>query len=258
MANLSSDNLVLRATPAPDVVCLTLNRPEKRNAISEQMRLDLIEALNDPETARCRAVILCGAGNAFSAGADLVETVNVPSQRRLQSWDRLMQTLANMPMPVITAVEGLAFGAGFELALTCDIIVASQDARFALPEVSYGFLPGCGGTQRLVRAIGKHRAMAVILTAQTLDAPEALAHGIASCLCAPGTARDTAISMAAKIAGFPEMAVNSTRRAIAQGMDLPLADGLKLEREMLLPLLDTLELRDRAGRFKETKTSNAE
>ncbi len=234
-----SEHVVLRSVPSPQVLCLTLNRPAKRNAISELMRQALIAELRDPQTASCRVLILHGAGGVFSAGADLTETAQISNQQRLSSWDALMQTLDDVPVPVIAAVEGLAYGAGFELALACDMIVAAEDTRFALPEVKYGFLPGSGGTQRLVRAVGKHRAMAIILATEPIDAAEALARGVASMLCKSGAALETAAALAERIASYPAQAVNNARRAIVDGMDLPLADGLRIEREMLLPLLET-------------------
>lgn len=226
--------------PAPGIRLLRLDRAEKRNAIGMAMRVELTAALTAAEEAEDIAVILIAAAGAdFSSGTDLGQARTLPFDQRDASWRALWSRLLVRRKPLIAAVEGRALGAGFELALACDMIVAADSAVFALPELRHGFLPGGGGTQRLVRAIGKARAMRAILAAQPLTAAEAEAMGLLSQRVGAGGAEAAAVTLALAIAAHPRAAVTAVRRLLAEGPDLPLAAALAQENAAMRALFET-------------------
>lgn len=235
------------ATSAPaatlsGVALVTLDRPEALNALS----FDLLDALagalealdRDPA---CRAVVITGAGSrAFAAGADIGELASqtyatLREGRRFAAWDRL----AAIGLPLIAAVRGLALGGGCELAMTCDIIVAAEDATFGQPEIRLGVMPGAGGTQRLTRAIGKARAMALILTGDSIDARTAETLGLVSRVVPADATVDAALELAARIAALPPLAVRAAKAAVLAAYEHDLAGGLDHEREAFFRLFDT-------------------
>jgi enoyl-CoA hydratase len=201
------------------LVTLTLNRPDKLNAIDGAM-LDALSAVlgaieRDPEV---RAVILTGAGRAFSAGADIKEWTALSPLEFGRSWGlrghALFDRLASLPPPVIAAINGIAFGGGLELALCADIRIASDDARFALPEVTIAALPGWGGTQRLPRLIGPGRARQMILTGQPIDAARAEAWGLVTEVLSAEALLPRARELATQIAANAPLAVQASKRLI--------------------------------------------
>ncbi|MGH6900918.1 MAG: enoyl-CoA hydratase/isomerase family protein [Geminicoccaceae bacterium] len=201
------------------VLTLTLNRPDKLNAIDRAMLDALAEALGaierDPEI---RAVILTGAGRAFSAGADIKEWTALSPLEFGRSWGLrghgLFDRLAALAPPVIAALNGIAFGGGLELALCADIRIASDQARFGLPEVTIAALPGWGGTQRLPRLIGPGRAKHMILTGQPIDAARAEAWGLVSEVLAADALLPRARELAAQIAANAPISVQASKRLI--------------------------------------------
>jgi enoyl-CoA hydratase len=223
----------IAARPAPGVALVTIERPDVRNALSFDLLDELaavLEALDaDPA---CRAIVLTGSGSrAFAAGADIRELarqtpVTLLVEDRFAVWDRI----GAIRTPLIAAVRGFALGGGCELALSCDIIVAAEDASFGQPEINLGVMPGAGGTQRLTRAIGKARAMDLILTGRTIGAVEAERMGLVSRVVAPEDTLDTAIELASRIAGQAPVAVLAAKEAIKQAEELPLSAGLQHER----------------------------
>jgi enoyl-CoA hydratase/carnithine racemase len=215
------------------VATITLDRPERLNAYDVAMRdeLDagLAAAADDPAV---RVVVLRGAGRAFCAGGDLREFGTAPSPlaaRRARFARDVPGCLARFPKPIVAAVHGFAVGGGLEMALLADFCLAAADARFRLPEVGLGMIPGVGGTQTLPRAVGLGHAADLTLTRRWVGADEALALGIVARVVAPeALAAETARS-AATIAALAPALVAAARRAIADGLDLPLAAGLALE-----------------------------
>jgi enoyl-CoA hydratase/carnithine racemase len=214
------------------IVTLTLNRPDKLNAIDGAMLDALGEALGeierDPGT---RAVILTGAGRAFSAGADVKEWTALSRLQFARSWGlrghALFDRLAALPPPVIAAINGIAFGGGLELALCADIRIASEQARLGLPEVTIAALPGWGGTQRLPRLIGPGRAKHMILSGQPIDALRAEAWGLVSELVAPDALQARAAQLATQIAANAPLAVQASKRLIDAA--LPVTPAATLE-----------------------------
>jgi enoyl-CoA hydratase len=226
----------------PGVALVSIDRPEALNAL----HFDLLDALAgileglDADPA-CRAIVLTGAGSrAFAAGADIKElaTQTPASLRaggRFDVWDRI----AAIGLPVIAAVRGYALGGGCELALTCDLIIAGDDATFGQPEIKIGIMPGAGGTQRLTRAIGQARAMELILSGRTMRADEALSAGLVNRVVPAAETVDAALTLAATIATMPPLAVRAAKAAVRAAAEHPLRAGLTMEREAFFDLFDT-------------------
>lgn len=212
---------------------IRLNRPEARNALNIAARQALAEACREiGEDESVRAVILTGGAEMFAAGADITEFVDLGAvemlKRRSERW---WQAVANVPQPMIAAVNGFALGGGLELAMCCDIIIAGRSARLGQPEVKVGILPGAGGTQRLTRAVGKFHAMRLVLTGEIIGAEEALAIGLVSKVVDDGEVDEAARDMARAIAALPPIAVQQAKEAILHGGDASLAAALALERK---------------------------
>ena len=218
--------------PAPQVALVTLNRPEAANAFNTQMATELTDAfLRLAKTLRC--VVLTGAGErAFCAGADLKERDGMAdadwaAQHKL--FEAMGGAILDAPMPVIAAVNGAAYGGGCEIALLCDFIYASSRARFSLPEVTLGIMPGLGATQTLARAANSRRAKEVIFTGRPFSAEEAMAWGVANRIYAPEQLLGEALQTARLIAGNAPLAVRSVKEAIVAGAPLSLDHAMAVE-----------------------------
>ena len=244
------------ASELPGVALLTLQRPEALNALSFALLDELASVLEtlDADPA-CRAIVVTGSGErAFAAGADIVELKPQTSSTLTEggafdAWDRIAAT----GLPVIAAVRGFALGGGCELAMSCDMIVAAEDAAFGQPEIRLGVMPGAGGTQRLTRAIGKARAMEVILTGRTISANEADAHGLITRI-VPGPATvDAALELAGRIATMPPLAVRAAKAAILDAEEISLRDGLARERATFFGLFDTDDQAEGMAAFTEKR-----
>ena len=233
------------AAPVPTlagVALVTLDRQGALNALSFDLLDELADALEalDADPA-CRAIVITGSGTrAFAAGADILELAQQTSAslhegRRFEAWDRL----AAIGLPLIAAVRGVALGGGCELAMICDMIVAAEDAAFGQPEIRLGVMPGAGGTQRLTRAVGKARAMAMILTGDSIGGPEALALGLVSRIVPAEATTDAALELAARIAAMPPIAVRAAKAAVLAADEAGLSAGLAREREVFFGLFDT-------------------
>ncbi len=222
--------------PDPGILKVALNRPEFRNALNTQMGLDLRDlfqnGLNrDPGETRC--VVVTGAGDkAFCAGGDLKERDGMTDAAwRAQHviFEEAIYGIMDCPLPVIAAVNGAAFGGGFEIALACDFAYAAAGARFALTEVTLGIIPGCGGTQNLPRVAGSPRAKEILFTGRPFTAEQGLEWGIINQLCAPDALLDSALDTARAICANAPLSVKGLKRAINGGLQTDLKSGLKLE-----------------------------
>ncbi len=216
------------ATTLPGVALVTLNRPEALNALSFDLLDDLVDALRALDAnAACRAVVITGSGTrAFAAGADIRELAPQTSESlhreaRFDAWDRIDA----IGLPMIAAVRGFALGGGCELAMACDMIIAAEDATFGQPEIRIGVMPGAGGTQRLTRAIGKARAMEMILTGRTMSAAEAHALGLVTQVVPAEATVDAALELGAKIATMPPLAVRAAKAAVRDADERRFARG---------------------------------
>jgi enoyl-CoA hydratase/carnithine racemase len=216
---------------------VTLNRPEVLNAVNLQMRDELWSVLEatslDPDVG---VVVFKGAGDrAFSAGADISEFGTAPSYvdaRRARHERDLWGRMLAMEKPMIAAIHGWALGAGCEMSLCCDLRVASEDARFGLPEVVLGYIPSAGGTQLLPRAIGAGNALQMILSGEPIEAATALDWGLVEWVIPREFLYDKAEEIAERILEHPADVVRATKQAVVRGLDLPLEDGLRLERRL--------------------------
>jgi enoyl-CoA hydratase/carnithine racemase len=214
---------------------VTLNRPRVLNAFNIQMRDDLFEVLtairDDDEV---RVALLKGAGEkAFCVGADLSEFLTAPSPvaARQIRFDRdVWGLLLNIPQPLIAVLHGYVLGSGIEMALCCDLRIASDDAQFGLPEVELGIIPAAGGTQTLPRAVGRACALEMLLTGRRINAQEALQRKLVNRVVPADRLLETARGMAEKIAARDPDIIKGIKKAVMDGMDLPLAQGLDLEK----------------------------
>jgi enoyl-CoA hydratase len=219
------------------IAFVTLNRPEFLNVYNIQMRDDLHQVLSairdDPDV---RVAIFTGAGDkAFCAGADLSEFLTAPSPTlaRRARWRRDVWGLfLSIPQPLIAAVHGYVLGSGIEIALCCDIRIASERAQFGLPEVGLGIIPAAGGTQTLPRTVGRARALEMLLTSRWIDSKEAYRIGLVNKVVKKNKLLKTAEEMAQKIASHNPAAVKHAKLAVMRGRDLSLVEGLDLEKKL--------------------------
>ena len=209
-----------------------MNRPKQLNALSGELMGAVVDALQeldaDPEI---RAIVLGGGERAFAAGADIAELaagtpISLYENRRIDEWDKIRVVRT----PVVAAVSGFCLGGGCELAMLCDLIVASETAKFGQPEINLGVLPGAGGTQRLTRAVGKAIAMDMILTGRMLGAREALGLGLVARVVAKEAWLDEARRVAREIAAKGPIAVRLAKEAIDEAFEAPLSVGVEFER----------------------------
>lgn len=235
----------------PGVVVVRINRAEKKNALNMNARRLLADhvaqATRDP-TARC--IVLTGGRECFVAGSDLRDMVDWgPLDPALFETQRLWQTLTRCPLPVIAAVNGYAWGGGCELAMHADIIIAGESASFAQPEVKLGIMPGAGGTQRLTRAIGKFKAMRLLLSGDPISAADALAAGLVSEVVSDDRVQDHAMELARKICALPPLAVAQIKEAVLAGQDTSLESAMLLERKAFQLLFASEDRKDRMAAF---------
>ncbi|MCS7082139.1 MAG: enoyl-CoA hydratase-related protein [Bacteroidetes bacterium] len=247
--------LLVERYPEDGVALVRLNRPEVLNALSLALMQELVEALEaleaDPEV---RAIVLTGNERAFAAGADITEMVDASVVRmvlldQFQRWDRIKRIYK----PLIAAVSGYALGGGCELAMSCDMIVASETARFGQPEINIGVMPGAGGTQRLARAIGKARAMEMVLTGRLITAEEAYRAGLINRVVPVELYLDEALKLAREVAARPPLAVRLAKEAVLKAFELPLSAGLEFERKNFYLLFGSEDQKEGMRAFLEKR-----
>lgn len=204
-----------------------------------------------------RVIIVTGSGRAFAAGADLAEMsratpVDLMLGRRFELWDRIRK----ISKPTIAAVGGYCLGGGNELAMNCDIIIASEDATFGQPEVNVGIIPGAGGTQRLTRVVGKYKAMEMILTGRSISAQEAYRVGLVNRVVPPESLMEEAKKLATDIASKPPISIRSAKEAILRAQDMTLDVGLEFERKAFYMLFATQDGKEGMRAFLEKRKPN--
>ena len=248
--------------PHADVLLVTMNRPEAMNAMNTQMGHDmahLFDALAaHPDT--CRAVVLTGAGTrAFCAGGDLKQRRGMTDpqwQAQHHVFERKVRAMIDCPVPLIAAVNGAAYGGGCEMALSCDFIYAATTARFALPEVTLGIMPGAGGTQNLPRAVGERRAKELLLSGRPWSAHDAERWGMVNQVCNPETLVAEAVATATTIAANAPISIRQAKRSIHHGLNMSLSDGLLFEIEAYNRMVPTEDRREGVLAFNEKRKPN--
>ncbi|EJU05493.1 ECH-domain-containing protein [Dacryopinax primogenitus] len=239
---------ILTSKPDPNVTLITLNRPKALNALSNGLFHELNHALARAELDNdVGAVVLTGSEKAFAAGADIKEMkdkefADVYGQNFLSHWTQITE----MKKPVIAAVSGYALGGGCELAMMCDIILASPTAKFGQPEINLGIIPGAGGTQRLTRAVGKSKAMEIVLTGRNITAQEAEAWGLVSKVVGEGEGQvvKEALEMAKTIASKGRLSVMAAKEGVNAAYELSLHEGLHFERRLFQSLFATKDQKE--------------
>ena len=248
------DEMVL-AEKRGSVGLITLNRPEARNALNDQLLQELEKALEafDADDSM-GALVVSGNEKAFAAGVDIKEMaaksmIEMRDKDRLAVFDRIKA----IGKPIIAAVSGWALGGGCELALACDLIVASETAKFGLPEITIGVIPGAGGTQRLTRAVGKALAMEMILNNRTLNAVEALEAGLVNRVVEIEAYLDEAVKLAGEIAARAPLAVQAAKHMINEAFERSLTDALVEERRTFYGLFSTKDQKEGMQAFLEKR-----
>jgi enoyl-CoA hydratase/carnithine racemase len=212
---------------------LTLNRPKALNALSDDLMKELVARLQElDKDAAVRANIITGSGKAFAAGADIKEMNSRENYADVRNIDMLAHWsgISSVRKPIVAAVNGFALGGGCELAMSCDIIIAAEDAKFGQPEIKLGTIPGVGGTQRLIRAIGKYKAMELILTGDMLSAVEAERAGLVSRVVPTADVVEEAVKVAGKIANYSTPVAQMAKECVNVAEEMSLNDGLRFER----------------------------
>jgi len=242
--------------PVDGVAIVILDRPKVLNALDFALIAELTDALEalDADPA-CRVIVITGAGDrAFAAGADIRElAIQTPATLLADDHFHRWERIKRIRKPLIAAVRGFALGGGCELAMTCDLIVAGDDARFGQPEITLGVMPGAGGTQRLTRAIGKARAMELVLTGRTMDAREAEAFGLVSRVVPAADTVPAALELGSRIAAMPPLAVIAAKQAVNRAEELPLEEGLAFERRNFYLLFASDDQREGMAAFTEKR-----
>ncbi len=245
----------LITTKAEGYALVQFNRPEVLNALNMKMMEDLVRTLEtldlDPDV---RCVILTGNEKAFAAGADITEmagagAIEMLIRDQFARWDRIRK----IKKPIIAAVSGFALGGGCELAMTCDMIIASETAKFGQPEINIGVIPGAGGTQRLTRAVGKAKAMEMVLTGRVISADEALRWGLINKVVPVEYLLEEARTLAKEVASKPPVAVALAKEAVLKAFDTTIEGGLEFERKNFYLLFASDDQKEGMRAFTEKR-----
>lgn len=237
------------------VALLTLNRPDALNALNSELLSSLgahIKTLGQDEDIGC--IVITGSDKAFAAGADIREMATRSYVEMLMSdFFGRHNSIIQCRTPIIAAVSGYALGGGCELAMMCDMILASDSVKFGQPEIKLGVIPGMGGSQRLTRAIGKSKAMDMILTGRMMDAEEAERAGLVARILPKDELLDEALKTAAVIAGFSRPSVFAAKEAVNRAFESSLAEGLHYEQRVFYPLFSTEDQKEGMAAFSEKR-----
>lgn len=247
--------VVITERPAEGVGLIRINRPEARNALNLEVRKLIGQYLTEmTEDDSIRCIVLTGNDKAFAAGADIKEMANASTiDMLLRGTQKMWRTIYACPKPVIAAVSGFALGGGCELAMTCDIIIAGESAKFGQPEVKIGIIPGGGGTQRLTHAVGKFKAMRYILTGDPFSAKEAFDMGLVSEIAPDAEVEKRAVAMAQQLAELPPLALLHAKESVLASMETPLSAGLAFETKAVQILFSSQDQKEGMAAFIEKR-----
>lgn len=238
------------------VALLTLNRPQALNALNSELLTALcahLDALSEDEGVGC--VVITGSEKAFAAGADIKEMSDKTyiEMKNADHFGRRFNGLKDTKLPMIAAVSGFALGGGCELAMICDFIIASETAKFGQPEIKLGVIPGMGGTQRLTRAVGKAKAMDLVLTGRMMDAQEAERSGLVARVVPADKLLETALAAAEAIASYSRPTVVTAKEAVNRAFETTLSEGLHYEQRVFYPLFATEDQKEGMAAFTEKR-----
>jgi enoyl-CoA hydratase len=245
----------IRTRVEGEIAVVELYRPDVLNALNRQMVTEIVSALEAYDRHdEVRVIVLTGSGRAFAAGADIDEMagddpIKLELLNQFAEWDRL----SLIKKPMIAAVNGFALGGGFELALSCDLIVAAETAEFGFPEVNIGVMPGAGGTQRLTKLIGKTKALEWLWTGERMSAKEAHALGIVNRVVAPELLREETMRLARKLAAKPPLSLRLIKEAVNKAVDYPLYEGMQFERKNFYLLFASEDQKEGMAAFIEKR-----
>ena len=236
---------------------ITLNRPDAMNALNSTLMTELIDALRGfDDDEKIGAIVIAGSEKVFAAGADISEMAEMSAVEMLtSSFVELFDGIREIKKPIIAAVSGYALGGGCELAMACDMIVASEKAKFGQPEVNLGVIPGAGGTQRLTHAVGKALAMEMVLNNRTLSAQEALEFGLVNYVVPVEDYLDKAMQLAKRISVRAPLALRQAKDAVNKAYELSLTEGLEFERRAFYFLFATEDQKEGMQAFKEKRSA---
>jgi len=252
---MTYEHILVEPAHAPQVALVRLNRPKELNALNLKLMGELKDALAKlDEDEAVRVIVLTGNERAFAAGADIKEmagrtSVDMLKIDQFSTWDRIKR----VKKPMIGAVSGFALGGGCELAMLCDMIVASETAQFGQPEIKIGVMPGAGGTQRLTRAVGKVRAMEMVLTGRYISAEEAMRAGLINRIVPVEIYLQEAVKLAKEIAQLSPIALQLAKEAVLQAFNTGLDEGLLFERKNFYSLFSTEDQKEGMNAFVEKR-----
>ncbi|MEM1285704.1 MAG: enoyl-CoA hydratase [Cohaesibacteraceae bacterium] len=239
------------------VLLITLNRPSALNALNAQMMGEIAAALAEADAdPRIGASVIAGMERAFAAGADIKEMAELSfPESFVDDYAASYEAIAKARKPIVAAVSGYALGGGCELAMMCDIVIAAETAKFGQPEITLGIIPGIGGTQRLVHAVGKAKAMDLVLTGRMMEASEAESCGLVSRIVPVDELLDTALEAAEKIGELSYAAVMMAKEAVNRAFEMPLAEGLRYERRLFQSLFGTEDQKEGMQAFVDKRSA---
>jgi enoyl-CoA hydratase/carnithine racemase len=250
---MGADDLVRWTVDSDGVAWMTLDRPDKLNALNQAMRGRIAELAAEANRREdIRVVVFSGEGRAFCVGQDLTERA-VPNAESGHQEPDFLDAVWRLQKPTLAALHGYVLGRGLLLALACDIRIAAEDAALGLPEVQLGMLPGGGGTQRLPRLIGMGRAMELVLTGDRIGADTACAWGVVNRVVPPDRLSDEVGRLARRIAANAPLAVQNAKAAIRMALDVPLAYGIVMEQSLQRVLRNTLDWKEGTSAFRERR-----
>lgn len=247
----------IKVTQAYDkhIALIQLNRPKELNALNLQLMGEVRDALKElDKDDDVRVIIITGNERAFAAGADIKQmagrgTIDMWKTDQFSTWDQINKTRK----PIIAAVSGFALGGGCEFAMTCDMIVASETAQFGQPEIKIGVMPGAGGTQRLTKALGKAKAMELVLTGKFIGAEEALSYGLVNSVVPVELYMQEATKLAKEIAAMSPIAVQMAKESVKRSFEVPLEEGLHFERKNFYMLFSSEDQKEGMNAFIEKR-----